>query len=993
MYRYIILLFLLTGMGLTLPAQTPSYDIKGRNLYQIKRDFDNYFDQQARIYGWNRLISEEGSEYNQYRKWLSYWEPRLAPHGDFESYFMAEQSVVTHAKRMGNRSSVDPWDEVGPTQRPQGGISSIGNGGCEKGIGPVEFLTFHPDNNEWMLCGSQSGGLFFSTNGGEQWLNSGSDDWWHSACRSAVFHPTQTNTWYAASHVTGGNAIVGFEGGIWKTTSAGTAWDRIASTADLGLGYWGSIREVVIDPDNPMVFFVLTSNKLLRTSNVLAPSINWVTPSGMADQYINDLEFQPGNPQNVFASTESTNGVWKFKWSNDNGVNWSDIPGQPSLSNATWYTIETSKADPDYIYCVMGIFGSSSSQIWKYQVSTQNWSMLSSGHSISFGQAHGFGVSQHVPDKLAITRNDRYQTLVGGVWTNYTSSNPNDLSYHVDIEDIVGHPNNPDELWIANHGGVHKSTDFGETWENMSVGLGIAEVIGMSTSQSTGDFVSIGTYHDGTILTVSPHTVNWTPDWNTIHAGDGQWPLIDYSDPQHMWASSQMCGSWRYSSNTGASFSSASYYQPTWNLFGELNTEDPKVLFSNSGANLSCSSNGSEVSRSTNRGASGSYELISDFGNNFGYTNYLVRRIATSHSDPDILYVHLYDAANLEHHIFKTTKANASAATVIGDWTQMISPQPSKWIADLDVDPVDPNVVYITYSSTVSGTWVSAQGSEMVYRMDYSLNPGDPGWATDLTLNLPNIGVGNGGLELERGSNGGIYIGTDFGVYYTNNVFLGNGTKWIKFGDLPHVPLNDLEISYAINRIRVGSFGRGVWEHDLYCPDDISLTETGTYTSDEFLEAQEDILSVATVPSPREIVYRAGIEINLLPGFTVTAGGDFYAYIHACNQPGNTMKMDPSSGQGSPLYETEEEALIPVEKEINFRVYPNPNEGSFSLEASGIPVEELQVRIFNTMGVLVKENLKLTSAITQFDLDVPKGIYFVVLSFDGKQTTLKILVE
>ena len=72
---------------------------------------------------------------------------------------------------------------------------------------------------------------------------------------------------------------------------------------------------------------------------------------------------------------------------------------------------------------------------------------------------------------------------------------------------------------------------------------------------------------------------------------------------------------------------------------------------------------------------------------------------------------------------------------------------------------------------------------------------------------------------MERGSNGGIYFGTDVGVFYTNVDYQNDGTGWVLFGpDLPHISIRDLDINYVANKIRASLPGRGVWEHDLYCP-------------------------------------------------------------------------------------------------------------------------------------------------------------------------------
>jgi len=65
----------------------------------------------------------------------------------------------------------------------------------------------------------------------------------------------------------------------------------------------------------------------------------------------------------------------------------------------------------------------------------------------------------------------------------------------------------------------------------------------------------------------------------------------------------------------------------------------------------------------------------------------------------------------------------------------------------------------------------------------------------------------------ENNSDDGLYIGTDIGVFYRDSTM----TDWIPFmTGLPNVPVQELEIHYGTGKIRAATFGRGLWESDLY---------------------------------------------------------------------------------------------------------------------------------------------------------------------------------
>ena len=55
MIRIILTLAMLAAFVLPGKAQPPSYNVKGKNFYQMKQEFDQYFETQARIHGWSRL--------------------------------------------------------------------------------------------------------------------------------------------------------------------------------------------------------------------------------------------------------------------------------------------------------------------------------------------------------------------------------------------------------------------------------------------------------------------------------------------------------------------------------------------------------------------------------------------------------------------------------------------------------------------------------------------------------------------------------------------------------------------------------------------------------------------------------------------------------------------------------------------------------------------------------------------------------------------------
>jgi hypothetical protein len=75
-----------------------------------------------------------------------------------------------------------------------------------------------------------------------------------------------------------------------------------------------------------------------------------------------------------------------------------------------------------------------------------------------------------------------------------------------------------------------------------------------------------------------------------------------------------------------------------------------------------------------------------------------------------------------------------------------------------------------------------------------------------------------------------LYIGTDEGVYYYNS----NLGSWIDFNNqLPNVIVMELEIAPSIGKIRAGTYGRGLWESDIY---------SNSSSTDEPLTLKEELI-------------------------------------------------------------------------------------------------------------------------------------------------------
>jgi len=159
------------------------------------------------------------------------------------------------------------------------------------------------------------------------------------------------------------------------------------------------------------------------------------------------------------------------------------------------------------------------------------------------------------------------------------------------------------------------------------------------------------------------------------------------------------------------------------------------------------------------------------------------------------------------------------------NWTNISSglPTSSASITFISVKDDDPNTVWVSLSG-YNGYGV------------YESTDGGSSWS-NISTGLPQLPV-NCVIQDTSNSDVILYAGTDVGIYVKDG-----SSNWTAFYDeLPNVVVTEVEIYYddnneADHRIRAATFGRGVWESELYttvlAPEtDFSADNTTPYTSD-----------------------------------------------------------------------------------------------------------------------------------------------------------------
>lgn len=163
-------------------------DIGGRYDRQPAPDTLQWPIYQGRRYSEYGPTIDNGYAYRQINElaaWFDVLEPRLYPSGEFvnatspmksemQKIRKYKQSAAEHKQLSGCEVSAQ-WRNIGPFIRQSGAAatntdasSSSFHKNNSPGIGRVNFIKKHPNNNDLYL-GASNGGLWISHNGGQSW--------------------------------------------------------------------------------------------------------------------------------------------------------------------------------------------------------------------------------------------------------------------------------------------------------------------------------------------------------------------------------------------------------------------------------------------------------------------------------------------------------------------------------------------------------------------------------------------------------------------------------------------------------------------------------------------------------------------------------------------------------------------------------------------------------------------------------------------------------
>lgn len=761
-FKHMLLFVAIIILPFTSPAQDWVSKMKDptSNFFEVRETFNEYHTKYVESY---RL--QNGTEpvkvpgYKQFKRWEWLMAPRVGADGSRFNPAKVYMESIQYRQQYSTANSGN-WTFIGPSVVPSSG----------GGAGRLNVVRIHPTNPNIIFVCSPSGGLWKSTDGGNSWSSNTDQLAQVIGCTDLAIDPNNPDIMYLATGDAFGAAT--YTVGILKTTDGGNTWNTTGLSYSMAA--YRQIGKILINPNNTNIILAAASNGVYRSDDGAATFARMQTGSFI------DMEYKPGDPDVVYVSGT------EIHRSADNGLTWAQVTsGTPNPNNVSRIAIAVTEANPNYVYMIVGLPAPNFGTEGFYKSTNSGMSFSKITPTPALGNQQWYDLA------LGASPTNAEEVIVGGQLDFRRSTNggaswsQNGQGTHVDYHDVVYTSSNT--YFMANDGGIYKTTNSGGSWNNLSNTLAISQMYGFGQSATNPNLLIQGWQDNGT------NRYNGT-GWAHILGGDGMLCFIDRTNDQNMWAETQN-GGLRRSTNGGATFSNAT---SGINEAGGWVTpwlQDPVTA-------TTLYSGFINIWKSVNGGAS--WTKISTFSNNGN-----VFTLAVSPANNQVIW------ASKPNGLYMTSNGG-------GSWT-LVSGIPSGTITGIACSNTDAGKTWITYSGFSNTNKV------------FQTNDMGTSW-TNISASIPNVPINC--ITYENNSNDAIYIGTDLGVFYKD----ASLNVWEPFWNgLPNVMVTQLHIFYPTGKIRASTYGRGLWESDLFTGG--SFAPTAAFTSDSRIACPGALIS------------------------------------------------------------------------------------------------------------------------------------------------------
>ncbi len=658
---------------------------------------------------------------------------------------------------------------------------------------------------------SPGGGIFKSTDGGENWEFKGLRE--TQVIGRIVVNPLDPDIVYVAAlgHIWGSNP----ERGLYRTTDGGDSWELVKFISDKA-----GFVDVALRPGEPDVVFAASWER------VRGP---WFLNSG-----------GPGSA------------LWK---STDGGDSWTEVSGNgfPTETKGR-IGLSISQSNPDVMYAMVEAEeeedGSGGNGLYRSADGGDSWEKVNDANTRPFYYSQ-VRVDPLDPDRVYFSSTPVLYSNDGGRTAGNTTN-----GIHVDHHAMWIDPVDPERIVVGNDGGVAITYDKGGNWRYLNT-MALGQFYDVSYNMDKPYRVCGGLQDNGTWCGPSRLASGQISKyhWATISGGDGFVTAQDPEDHNLVWAESQGGNMRRLNLATRQSNGLG---RPNWEdgwrplqdsiallLDAGVAEDDPRVVAFREQASADSANSimrwnwntpffqsvhdrthfyaaGNRVLKSTNLGDD--LEIISP---------------DLSYADPEKIDVSTRttggitrDVTGAETHATITVLAESplvqgrlyagtddgrvwTSPDDGGEWVELtgnISGVPEgTYVSRVEPSRHDPDRVYVSFDGHRTNDFtpyvqVSDDGGATFRSIAAGLPTGAPDFVHVVREDPRNENL--------------LFVGTDLGVYAS----LDRGASWRRFMEsMPTTPVHDLRIHPRDRELIAGTHGRSIWIVDIAPLQDLTM--------------------------------------------------------------------------------------------------------------------------------------------------------------------------
>ncbi len=610
----------------------------------------------------------KGSRYVQFKRW-EYNATRLMNEdgtlpaiserlNELENY-----NAYLNSTSENRQPLTDNWEEIGPTDWNATTAWS-------PGVGRITGIAIDPLDNNHIIIGANTGGVWKTIDGGSNWSPMG-DYFSNLNVYSVTMDPQDSNIYYFGSS----------SGLIYKSLDAGATWIQLADLSN------SLVNKILIHPTNSNIIYASSQNAGMYMT--VDGGLNWTSP--ISDNKCYDIEFKPGDPNIVYVSG------YGFHKSTDGGATFTSIgsfPSQPKMMGVS--------PDNDTVVYIVEASGGSFGAFYRSDDEGDNFTELDHAGRNYFGyDTAGFDSGGQAPRDMDVAVNPTnvdevhiagvltWRSMDGGVnfentsdWVPGNAANANVGYNHADVDILIF---DGTTLYAGTDGGIFKAEDTGNISANyytdITKGLGIRQFYKLGVSQTADVVITGGSQDNGSSFYTSAE------GWKDWIGADGMEGFVDKDDVNKMYGMIQFGDTYRTANGGNALIYVNTPGNGNWVSPFEQDPTETNVIYL-----------GYEfVYKSINNG--GAWTAISQsFNANLDHL-----KIAPSNNQ--VIY------ASRSGLIYKTEDGGAT------DWIQL--PSPGGIINSVAIHPSNPNKIAVATNSS-NKVFVSEDGGTTW--IDYKFN-------------------------------------------------------------------------------------------------------------------------------------------------------------------------------------------------------------------------------------------------------------------------------